>query len=464
MPECPGAEPVVQEYLMRIDRIELRNFKKFAQATFEFPRRVNASADEGSFHVLIGENGTGKTSILDAVAVALGVWLEKVPDSRLANSHRRLTKNEKRLTATQQGDRMQFQQVSDTMSVLATGAILDRVGVTWGQSLAVGKTSRDNTVSKKVLALIWSAYERIGRGEQVLLPVICYYGAGRAWLPHNERKKAKVKSNGPANRWEAFYDCLNERIRLADLAHWFQGEHIAMGDRKGLYRPGFDVVRRAVLECVPGADGIWYDSDSQEIALSIGGNPQPFGNLSAGQRVMLALVADLAIKMVTQNNFLVPADVLGPEDEPLPRVLAQTPGVVLIDELDVHLHPKWQRKVTGDLKRIFPKIQFLTTTHSPQVIGGVEPQEIIRLLPNGGHDVPAQSFGMDTNWILEVLMDADKEEPSVKHGIEAIFSLIAERRLDDARAQVLELRKHIGNSEMLQRAASTIERIRTINR
>ena len=59
---------------------------------------------------------------------------------------------------------------------------------------------------------------------------------------------------------------------------------------------------------------------------------------------MLALVADLAIRMVTQNNFLVPADVLGPEDEPLPRVLAQTPGVVLIDELDVHLHPKWQRR------------------------------------------------------------------------------------------------------------------------
>ncbi len=294
--------------------------------------------------------------------------------------------------------------------------------------------------------------------------MICYYGAGRAWLAHNERKKAKAKSNGPANRWEAFYDCLNERIRVADLAHWFQGEHIAMGNRQGRYRPGFDVVRRAVLACVPGADGIWYDSDSEEIALSISGNPQPFGNLSAGQRVMLALVADLAIRMVTQNNFLVPADVLGPEDEPLPRVLAQTPGVVLIDELDVHLHPKWQRGVTGDLKRIFPKIQFLTTTHSPQVIGGVEPQEIIRLLPDGGHDVPAQSFGMDTNWILEVLMDADKEEPSVKHGIEAIFNLIAERRLDDAQAQVLELRQRIGNSEMLQRAASTIERIRTINR
>ena len=60
-----------------------------------------------------------------------------------------------------------------------------------------------------------------------------------------------------------------------------------MGNRQGRYRPGFEVVRRAVLACVPGADGVWYDSDSEEIALSISGNPQPFGNLSAGQRVML---------------------------------------------------------------------------------------------------------------------------------------------------------------------------------
>src|ERR1700679_2035611 len=112
---------------MRIDRIELRNFKKFAQATFEFPRSVNGPADAGSFHVLIGENGSGKTSILDAVAVALGIWLEKVPDSLLANSYRHLTSNEKRRIAMPQGDRMLSQQVPDTMSVLAKGSILDRV-------------------------------------------------------------------------------------------------------------------------------------------------------------------------------------------------------------------------------------------------------------------------------------------------------------------------------------------------
>ncbi|MCO6454255.1 MAG: AAA family ATPase [Pirellulaceae bacterium] len=357
--------------------MELRNFKKFEDTAFDFPRP--ASGPGGSFHVLIGENGSGKTTVLDAAAVALGVWLERVPDALLANSHRRLKRDDKRMIGGPQGDRMQFQHAQEAMSVLASGEILEQAGMSWGQSLPVGKAKISNAASREVLAAIWSTYERIGQGEQVLLPVICYYGAGRAWLAHNERKKAKAKANGPANRWEAFYDCLNERIRVSDLARWFRGEHIAMGNRQGRCRPGFEVVRRAVLACVPGADGIWYDSDSEEIALSIDGHPQPFGNLSAGQRVMLAVVADLAIRMVTQNNFLVPPDVLGSADEPLPGVLAQTPGVVLIDELDVHLHPKWQRGVVESLRKVFPKVQFIGTTHSPFIVQSLREDELINL-------------------------------------------------------------------------------------
>ncbi|MEX1026633.1 MAG: AAA family ATPase [Candidatus Paceibacterota bacterium] len=393
---------------MRIDRLELRNFKRFADTAFDFPRP--ASDAGGSFHVLIGENGSGKTTILDAAAVALGVWLERVPDSLLSNSRRRLKKDDKRMIGALQGDRTQFQRVQESMSVQATGAILDQ-NVTWGQSLAVGKTKVSNAASKEVMASIWSAYEKVGEGEQVLLPVICYYGAGRAWLAHNERKKAKAKSNGPSNRWEAFYDCLNERIRIADLAHWFQGEHIEMGNRKGKYRPGFDVVRRAILACIPGAEAVWYDSDSEEIALSIDGNPQPFGNLSAGQRVMLALVADLAIKMVTQNNFLVPPDELGREDEPWPRVLAQTPGVVLIDELDVHLHPKWQRGVVESLRKVFPKVQFIATTHSPFIVQSLRENELINLQ---GQSVP-QLGNLSVAQIAAGLMGVERPDVAQRY-------------------------------------------------
>ena len=132
---------------------------------------------------------------------------------------------------------------------------------------------------------------------------------------------------------------------LPDLSDWFHREAIAAVNRGGRFRPGFEVVRGAVLRCVPGADRMWFDGDRIEIVLSIEGRAQPFSNLSAGQRMMLALVADIAIKAVTQNNHLVPEDAPVPTNGKLPDVLAQTRGVVLIDELDVHLHPRWQRRV-----------------------------------------------------------------------------------------------------------------------
>jgi len=137
------------------------------------------------------------------------------------------------------------------MGVHANGDILDQSGLSWGQVMTEGKSKIDKHDSKTVLDLIWSAYTRVQQGNQVLLPIVSYYGAGRAWLPHNERKKLKAKSNGPANRWEAFYDCLNDRIRLSDLNSWFRGEAIARGNRSGRYRPGFEIVLRAFPTSYP---------------------------------------------------------------------------------------------------------------------------------------------------------------------------------------------------------------------
>ena len=112
----------------------------------------------------------------------------------------------------------------------------------------------------------------------------------------------------------------------------------------------------------------WYYGDRKEIVLSIGRNAATV-QCDAGQRTMSASVADIAIKMVTQNNFLVPPEELKAEDQPSPR-MAQTPGVVLIDELDVHLHPKWQRGVVETLRNLVPPI-FISTTHSPFIVQSV---------------------------------------------------------------------------------------------
>src|SRR5208282_922381 len=91
------------------------------------------------------------------------------------------------------------------------------------------------------------------------------------------------------------------------------------------------------------------------------------------------------------------------------RVLRKSPGVVLIDELDVHLHPKWQRRVATDLKETFPGIQFVCTSHSPQVIGEVSRDEVI-LLTSEGVKRPSVALGADANWILDHVMEGSSSE------------------------------------------------------
>jgi predicted ATP-binding protein involved in virulence len=240
-------------------------------------------------------------------------------------------------------------------------------------------------------------------------------------------------------RWAALQDCFDERIKFDRLAQWFRREAIARGSRGGRWRPGFVVTQHAILRCIPEADDLWFDADRDEVVLSIAGTAQPLSNLSDGQRMMVAMVADIAIKAVTQNAFLLPPDELGPEDEPLPRVLKETPGLVLIDELDVHLHPKWQRRVASDLKATFPAIQFVCTSHSPQVIGELKPEEI-RVLHNNMATTPLRSFGMDSSRVLEELMDAPARNEDVQNLLDRIFDRIDREDLEGARVLLTALK------------------------
>lgn len=415
---------------MRIDRLHIENFKKFVTQDFDL---------HPHFTLLAGENGSGKTTVLDALAVAMGVWLIEVPDTMLSNSRRKIEEKEIRLEPSLEGDRIQFRQRRPVV-IRATGQIGEHSPVTWTRQIRATGKSTTNVDASEALEIIADIYRRDNANEQVVCPVLAYYGAGRTWLASNERIPKEAKSNGPARRWAAFYDCFSERIRFAELQKWFHGETTAAGNRGGRMRPGFEVVKRAILRCVPNADNVWYEPDRGQIVFSIAGNAQPFDNLSAGQGMMLALVADLAIKAVTQNAFLLPSDELGSEDEPLPRVLKQTPGVVLIDELDVHLHPSWQRRVARDLKETFPGIQFVCTSHSPQVIGEVTRAEV-RLLRPQGVELPPVALGADSNWILDHVLDhSTSESPVARQLQQEAEDALAEGNLQVARKKLGELR------------------------
>lgn len=126
--------------------------------------------------------------------------------------------------------------------------------------------------------------------------------------------------------------------------------------------------------------------------------------------------------------------------------------MVLIDEIDLHLHPRWQRRIIRDLKRIFPKIQFFATSHSPQVIGEAKPHEIVLLGADGQQKRPIQSYGMDSNWVLECVMEAEGRDPAVAAEIRTLFNEIEEGEFDRARARIATLRETVGGFGEVEKA------------
>ena len=406
---------------MRIDQLRIQNFKRFEEQRLDLHPR---------FTLLVGDNGAGKTTILDALAVAAGIWLVKPPDSMLANSGRNILRNEIRLGVRHEGDRSRFVECKP-VSVTATGEIAGHE-VEWRRQIRLHGSRTTNVEAAEALRIIENHFARDRAGDNPSSPVIAYYGAGRAWLPSRSRDPTTLKAHRSARRWEAFYDCFQERIRAGDLRIWFQREAIASANRGGRWRPGYQAVTGAIVRCIPEADGLWYDGDRQEIVLSIAGQAQPFSNLSAGQRMMAALVADVATKAVMQNSHLVFE--AGEEDSE--AVLQQTPGLVLVDEIDVHLHPKWQRRIVRDLKETFPRIQFVCTSHSPFIIQSLEAGELRTLDPGGPALLEYANRSIED--IAEEIQKVDVPQQSLRavelaEATERYFALLRSRtdRTDD---------------------------------
>lgn len=436
---------------MRIDQLTIKNFKKFADFTIDL---------HPQFTLLVGDNGTGKTTILDALAIAAGVWLVNIPDSILKNSRRNILTSEIRLEAIKNQTITQF--IEHTPVQIEAKGEINGQSLKWLRQIkkSGSRTSTSNTEAKKALNLIQDIFNQVQAGEKIWLPIIAYYGAGRAWLPSNQRNpKAKTKME-ISRRWDAFYDCFEERIRIGELHTWFHKEALSSLNNQGQMSSSYEVVKHAILGCIPDSENLWFDSKRAEIVIAIAGNSQPFSNLSAGQKMMVALIADIAIKIVTQNAAFLPKEsTLKPEK--LPEILEKTTGLVMIDELDVHLHPKWQRCIVNDLKNTFPSIQFVCTTHSPVILSEVE-AKCIRFLEKEEESIeiftPSDAFGLDVNRILNELMGVLERNQEINTQIHQMFQLIDDEEFDLARQKMIPLIEKIGeNDPNITRAKSLIQ-------
>jgi predicted ATP-binding protein involved in virulence len=438
---------------MRIDRVQIKNFRCFADQEFQF---------HPHFNLLVGMNGSGKTSILDALSIAQATWLIGL---RNKLDNRSIQTGEARLILRNGADEKRYVE-QYPVEIAAWGHVMGQ-SVHWVRSKdsETGKTRYGQ--ASQLINLAKQADECVRLGKETTLPLISYYGTMRLWQePKDFQKLSRVNKpehlSNPhkLSYFEGYRLSVDPRISIAAQVAWF-ARQAWITFQEGEDTWAFKLLKEILIGCIEGAEHIAFDPRRGELMLKINGqDPQPFVNLSDGQKTILAMVADMAQKAIWLNPHLGE------------QVLQLTPGLVLIDELDLHLHPQWQRRVIADLRRIFPQIQFICTTHSPQLIGQVKADEII-LLPTFGLEKssssptehtypsfahPAQSYGMDSNWVLQHIMGSTDRDPDVSIQLDRLFEAIENADFESATALIETVRQEIGEHPELVEAEALISR------
>jgi predicted ATP-binding protein involved in virulence len=407
---------------MRIDELTITNFYGFDRRTFNF---------HPQFTLFAGDNATGKTATLDALAIALGSWFiglhgpERSPGIDL---------DDVRTSAYTHLDAWTFEKQFPAR-IECSGLVLGHQ-IGWARELkhAGGRTTTSD--AKAIIEAAADAERRVRAGEDITLPLICAYGTERLWFEkaHYAPKEDVPHGRRKPSRLDGYRDSFDFTIQETALVSWIRDQTTASLQ---LQRDtiALSLVKRAITACVENAVSIYYDGRYEDLVVSTAGSgPQLLSNLSDGQRILLTLVGDLAKRIAVLNPHLAHEGLL------------RTQGVVTIDELDLHLHPKWQRRIIHDLKNTFPSLQFIATTHSPQLIGEARPEEI-RLLDGGQTTTPPRSFGIDSSRVLEEVMSTPSRNGAVQKLLDRLFRSIDAEDFDSARNLLSEVEAQLGSDD-----------------
>ena len=262
--------------------------------------------------------------------------------------------------------------------------------------------------------------------------MLAHYGTGRL----ARERKPGPKTRQFQDRWDGYAGSLDPMATDGPLLDWLKAE--VLGDlvrhRKEENERRLDLgVFHAMQRATPGLKEIFYDPAAESpVARFEDGSEATWSELSDGFHVFLGLVGDIARRAVILN---------GQDGAEAPLRIE---GVVLIDEIDLHLHPRWQRGVLGGLHEAFPKLQLIVTTHSPQVLSSVGNHQV-RWLRNGTveqHGIFVE--GRDSNAILRELMGTDARDSEGSKALRELYALIDDGELAPARAKLAELRARWG--------------------
>lgn len=468
------------------------DFRRFPQLDINF---------EEDLTIIIGNNGQGKTSILYAIAKTLSWFTANILKEDSSGQ---------RLNEYSDIRNDSDNNFSDVSSNFFFGKGLKNISIRLSRS-TLGASERRESIIKpaKEVADVWRI---INERRMVNLPIFALYSVERS---HPFSKPAKESIEKREDRFDAYNHALTGAGRFDHFVEWFiylhkraeaqgasaielleeQVNHLKQSVENGLTSmvplleetrkklltaqmrkeslqsvnmltetAQMDIVSRAITTVVPSISRIWVETASGADIIKVTNDLQDvtIEQLSDGQRVFLALVADLARRMIMLNPLL---------KNPL-----EGRGIVLIDEIELHLHPKWQQEVIIVLRTVFPNIQFVITTHSPIVLSTTEIRCIREFKQNSESgelflDSPQiQTKGSENSEILEQVMGVLSTPPNIAESY--LVSNFEKSIIDDSEELSAESRRlynkiisHFGqHSSELKKADSLIRLHRMKNK
>ena len=407
---------------MKLKKLDIRNIGAFEETSFEFDEK---------FTLLIGVNGCGKTMVLDTLRVCLSHVLHictRGRDSQVVQFA------ESPIASGKSNSNIDLEISSqDSLSHLHLSFEHNN-----SKSEKSKKSGDSESIKQHMTFLNFRSIEKqfSSRASQ---PICVYFSVTRSSLSRNPgRKESALRGQDLAHAGAL----LQQPASLTDLAAWLHTQ-LNLPNNASLAEAHSKALQEATERVLPAYKNLQATAgDDPTFKVEKDGCALDVRQLSKGERGVIALVIDIARRLSLANPSL--KDPIG-----------DGRGIVLIDEIDLHLHPIWQRNIVSKLCETFPNCQFVATTHSPQVIGEVEVNKI-RVIRDGNVSLPVRSFGVDTNRLLADLMGTPPRSRKIHEKIRKMFALVDEKRFEEASKAIKELETLLGESDPETTGARTL--------
>jgi len=434
---------------MRVKQLKMQSFRGIGDLTLDFDEEPT---------VLVGINGVGKSSILDCLAILLSHMISKILCFSESKSRRKTIRlndysfpflgsnneSKKAIPGKPELENRFFNEqditngstkTNNKIEILLESKIFE-ISLSKNKEVNDEENNTENTNTN--LDFFEDIENRWKNNPQSNIPLAVYYSVKRDFF----NVDLEIIDISSFKQIDAYDQALNGiKIGFHRFFQWFRSvedlESEMLRDNRDYRDKQLEVVKKAISSLIPEFSNLRVRrSPTLRMTLQKSGEELIINQLSDGEKCLLAMVGDLARRLAIANPGL---------EDPL-----QGYGVVLIDEIELHLHPKWQRMIIPALTRTFPNCQFIVTTHSPQVISEVKPEGIYILKKTDNGIIalrPESSYGRDSNRILEDLMDVPERPQKIQEKLLELFRLIDAGNLEGARQLRQQLAEKIGESE-----------------